>query len=79
MFLSEAGPRVGGAQGAADPTERVRQLRGDDPHLVGVSPGELWEDLEVLVGEQLLRRLAAVDRREDLLDGPRLALCQPES
>ena len=62
------------AEHPADALERVGELAGDDPHLVGVAPGDLREHLEVLVGEQLLGRLAAVDRVEDLLDGAGLAL-----
>jgi hypothetical protein len=63
------------AEHAADALEGVGELARDDPHLVGVAAGDLREHLEVLVGEQLLGRLAAVDRVEDLLDRPGLALC----
>src|SRR6476469_3685955 len=62
------------AQGIADALEGVGQLRRDDPHLVRVAARNLREHLEVLVGQQLLGRLAAVARVEDLLDGPGLAL-----
>src|SRR5699024_3579302 len=62
------------AQGATDAAQGVSELARDDPHLVRVALGQLRQDLEVLVGEQPLRRLAPVDRVEDLLDGPRLPL-----
>ena len=62
------------AEHAADALEGVGELAGDDPHLVRVAAGDLREHLEVLVGEQLLRRLAPVDGVEDLLDGAGLAL-----
>ena len=62
------------AEHAADALEGVGELARDDPHLVGVAAGDLRQHLEVLVGEQLLGRLAAVDGVEDLLDGAGLAL-----
>ena len=62
------------AERAADAAEGVGDLGRDDPHLVGVAAGELGQDLEVLVRQQPLGGLAAVDRAEDLLDGPGLAL-----
>ena len=63
------------AERTADAAQGIGELARDDPHLVGVTGRDLRQDLQVLVGQQLLRRLAAVDRVEDLLDGPRLTLC----
>ena len=60
---------VGAAERGADALERLGELGRDDPQLVGVAAGELRQDLEVLVGEELLVGLAAVDGVEDLGDG----------
>ena len=62
------------AEHAADALEGVGELARDDPHLVGVAAGDLRQHLEVLVGQQLLGGLAAVDGVEDLLDGAGLTL-----
>ena len=56
----------------AQPLERLADLAGHDPDLVGVALGDLRQHLEVLVGEQRLVGLPVVDRLEDRLD--RLAL-----
>ena len=54
--------------------EGVADLAGHDPELVGVALGDLREHLEVLVGEELLVRVAGVDGLEDRTDGLGLAL-----
>lgn len=71
----EAGhPGAEVAEGAAEALEGVADLAGHDPELVGVTLGDLGEHLEVLVREELLVRVAGVDRLEDRTDGLRLAL-----
>src|SRR5690606_23412980 len=62
------------ADGAGEALEGVADLAGDDPELVGVALGDLREHLEVLVGQQLLVRVARVDGLEDGADGLGLAL-----
>ena len=54
--------------------EGLRELARDDPHLVRVALGDLRQDLEVLVREQLWIGVAFVDRLEDRTDSLRLAL-----
>ena len=62
------------AEGPAEALEGVADLAGHDPELVGVALGDLREHLEVLVGEELLVRVAGVDGLEDRTDGLGLAL-----
>ena len=62
------------AHGAGEALEGVADFAGDDPELVGVALGDLREHLEVLVGEELLVRVAGVDGLEDRADGLGLAL-----
>src|SRR5690606_4652666 len=58
----------------ADALERLGELRGDDPQLVGVALGELGEGLQVLVREQLAVGVTGMDGAEDRRDGLRLTL-----
>ena len=62
------------AERAADALQSLRELAGDDPQLVGVTTGKLREYLEVLVGEELLVRLPAVNGLEHLGDRAGLPL-----
>ena len=71
---SSSDPGLVAAECAADAAQGVGELARDDPHLVRVALGDLRQHLEVLVGEQLLVGVAAVDRVEDLQDRPGLAL-----
>ena len=80
QYLAGVDPLVGrvldilATERAADPLQSLGQLARDDPELVGVATRELRKHLEVLVGEELLGRLSAVDGLEDLGDRPGLAL-----
>ena len=58
----------------AEALERLADLAGHDPDLVGVALGDLRHHLEVLVGQQRLVGLAVVDGLEDRLDGLPLTL-----
>src|SRR3954452_2092906 len=48
--------------------DSLRELAGDDEHLVGLALGELREDLEVGVAQQALVGVALVDGGEDRVD-----------
>src|SRR5439155_26143071 len=48
--------------------ERPSDLARDDPDLVGLALRDLWQNLKVLVGEQLRVGVALVNRAEDRVD-----------
>lgn len=58
---------------AADRPERGGQLTGDHPYRVSVTLRQLWQGLQMLVGEQLGVRVAVVDGAEHRADSLRLA------
>src|ERR1043166_1456251 len=66
--------RVARAELARDVPERLRELAGDDPHLVRFALCDLRQTPQVLVGGQLRVGVAVVDPLEPGLDRLRLPL-----